>query len=569
MWTRNSRARSLCALSLTLTAAALTWPTQAAAQPKSCKDLTLDRSEVTISGVLGDADSFVGTFRVTAGKEKLKPVFLPAGDLKTKEAGGPVIGEGKIDVANPAEALPENEPREVRVSVKDVRFAGEYHGRLELAGGRCKIALTVVVAGAADLGLIGSGDDKAAKLHLVRCKGLACGPSDFARSLVSDLSRRDSVTVQVDNASQTPAQITDVQIALRGDPNERLLPSGAIVMSRKDFELGSQGVSSLPAIDIDRNRITPDHYTGAIYLTVAGAEKRTVLPFEVDMKDGPFWASIALLIALFVQFLVWLASRNKPRKEALRELRAVEKQVAREDEPLLDERLAAARQLVLNGELEAAKTAREAIARDAGRLKEARELEQEAIRKAGSVPAGIAALLRELRQAAGAGEDATANSKLNDVRREVGGLPEPVTVVTPTLGELYSSYQETLPKGGLLTMTTDSGPSAAGNIVAGLTAVVVFVRHHARGILGLIGASIASVRQKARNAVVLFSVYPLPWILRGLLVILFVFAGLKELYYDDDTFGAQVVLDYGALFLWGLSATAVNKALGKIIPGQE
>jgi hypothetical protein len=62
-------------------------------------------------------------------------------------------------------------------------------------------------------------------------------------------------------------------------------------------------------------------------------------------------------------------------------------------------------------------------------------------------------------------------------------------------------------------------------------------------------------------------IYILPQLLRIIFVVVFVFAGLKELYYSNATFGEDWVLDYGALFLWGIAATGVNAALGKVIPG--
>jgi len=72
---------------------------------------------------------------------------------------------------------------------------------------------------------------------------------------------------------------------------------------------------------------------------------------------------------------------------------------------------------------------------------------------------------------------------------------------------------------------------------------------------------------RTREAIVSLSIFVLPWLLRGLLVVFFVLAGLKELYLDNSTFGSDPMLNYSGLFLWGLTATGVNVALGKVIPG--
>lgn len=517
----------------------------AGAQAIHCKGVTVSSGKLEIGGVLSNAEDLEGALRVKATRAGRKPYFLPRGDLVSEASIVRRIGPGHVKITNLETTLPfdpkkgKGRWRTIPVAVKDVHFAGEYEGRLELGSGGCKVDLSVVVVGAAEISLVGTGE-KAVKLKFARCRYLTCGPDDFLAFLNSPASRRDQVEVQVDNASQAPAEVTAVQAALNSDAGEEIVPESAFTPPGTPFTLPPQHAQTLPPIGIDRGEIAPGHYTGAIYLTVAGAEKRIGLPFELDMKDGPFWAIVVLLAALLVQLGQMLATRTQPRKQELREVGAARKQALaklRGEAVLFEDRLSKAHEMALAGKLDDAKAASKAIEEDIPRVEAALELEAKALKKAPELPDGVKQPLVQFRAAIRSG-DGTANSHLTDLRTAVSRLEAGADTLAVASGA--PPGRRALRGRGM------RGGPGAGNGSAGL---------------------LASAWAKVPGAAGWVSIYVLPWLLRGVLVAAFLLTGLKELYFSNATFGAQEVVDYGGLFLWGLTAAGLNTVLGKIVPG--
>jgi hypothetical protein len=528
-----------------------------------CKGVTVSSGVLTLSGVLTSAEDLEGALRVKATRKGRKPYFLPRGDLVSEASVEHRIGPGHVKITNPEAPLPfdakkkKGRWRTIPVAVKDVHFAGEYKGRLELGSGGCKVDFNVIVAGAAEISLVGTGE-KAVKLKLARCRSFTCGPGDFVAGLNASSSRRDQVEVQVNNTSQAPAEVTAVQVALNSDSGEEVIPEAAFVSPTTPFTLSPQRAETMPAIGIERGDISPGHYTGAIYLTVAAAEKRVSLPFELDLKDGPFWALAALAAALLVQLAVALSKLVQPRKPALGEVSALRKKVRATlgaDAKLFERRLAETRALARDGKLAEAKAACAAIDVDVQCLRSAQFLEAKArALGGGKLPDGVVQKLDEMRAAAESGG--------KDMKAILGALKGAVEA-KPL--ERRGRFPEA--EGGIVekvaSVKTPFATVSAEPTSSTLDRGAQKLRDVARRISRLIKAEVT----KLGHAITWLSIYVLPWVLRGLLVAVFLFAGLKELYFGNSTFGAQPVVDYGGLLLWGLTAAAFNTVLGKIVPG--
>lgn len=221
-----------------------------------------------------------------------------------------------------------------------MRFVDDYRGEIRAATGGCTIPLIVSISGAADVSLVGTGD-KTLKLQAFNCRNFTCGLDDDLDLFSRSIARQDKFTAQVDNGSQSSARITGVQVGLSRGPGGEGVKGELVKSTKQEFELDPQSVSDLVPIEISRDNRS-GHYTRAIYLTVLGADKRVALPLELDVKVGPLYAILALLLALFVQFLIWFAGRSKARTEELREIRALRKKMQallREDRDLLEGRL--------------------------------------------------------------------------------------------------------------------------------------------------------------------------------------------------------------------------------------
>lgn len=483
-----------------------------------CKGVTVASGVLRIGGVLSDPESFKGALRVKATRKGRKPYFLPSGELVSTTSIERRIPPGSVEIANSTEKSLPFDPkkgkgrwRSIPVTVKDVRFRGEYKGGLELGSGGCKVEFLLTAAGGAEISLVGTGTasgPKAVKLKLVRCNSLTCGPGNIVEGLNASSSRKDAVGVQVDNTSQSPAVVTGVQVALNSEVGEEVVSEEAFTPEKQEFKRAAQRATTLPPIDIDRGKIGPGHYSGAIFLTVTGAEKRTVLPFELDVKDGPFLAILALFAAYIVHLcgaaVKYARARNsasskvtKTRKKAKVKLGA--------DAVLVEPRLDKADALAQGGNLSDAELESARVEEEIEQIEVAQGLEAAAVSGKEELPVAVVEKAGAFQAAVRKGEDSK----------------EPLDALEKEVEKKVKKNVEPAPK--------KKSPVATGIIWLG--------------------------------------VHVLPWFIRIVLVVAFLLAGLKELYFSNATFGAQPVADYTGLFLWGLSGAAFDILVGKFLPG--
>ena len=482
-----------------------------------CKGVAVSSRVLQIVGVLSDPESFRGTLRVKATRKGRKPYFLPSGELVTQHASiERRIPSGKVEITNPSGPLPfdpkkgKGRWRSIPVMVKDVRFGGDYKGGLELGSGGCKVEFLLTAVGGAEISLVGTGTasgPKAVKLKLVHCGVLTCSLG-FIDWLNTSSSQKNTVRVQIDNTSQSRAVVTGVQVALNSEVGEEVVSEEAFTPEKQSFKRAAQSATTLPPIDIDRGKIDPGHYSGAIFLTVAGAEKRTVLPFEVDVKDGPTLAIIVLFIAYLVHVIgaavKYARGRNsapskvsKTRKKAKVKLGA--------DAVLLEHRLDKADALAQGGNLSGAALESARVDEGIEQIEIAQGLEAAVVSGKNELPVEVAKKVGVFQAAIRKGED--SQKPLNELKEEVE--------------KKVKKNVEPAPK----------------------------------------------KKSLAATIIIWLGVHVLPWFLRIVLVVAFLLAGLKELYFSNATFGAQPAADYAGLFLWGLSGAAFDILVGKFLPG--
>lgn len=532
--------KGVAGLGFVLVAALAGFVSPAEAAPTRCDGFKIAPKTLHVDATLGLADTFIGSVRLTATKAGVSPFFLPAGDLIERSSPARRIDADQIEVTSPEGELSKGDSRDLKVTVKGVRFAGEYRGAVRAAGGGCRVPLVINVVGAVEVSLVGTGD--ALQLQAINCSGFTCGPDEALDLLGKDIARSDEFEPQVHNSSQSPARVTGVQVALTSSLGGAAIDEASVSPTSQEFTLEPR-VSKLEPIEIERDEIEPGHYTGAIYLTPIDADKRVTLPLELDVKSGPFYAILVLLTALLVQFLAWLAGRSKAQSEELRAIRSVRKKVRelpREDSDLLQGRLEAARELAMESRIDAAKEARAVIDVYIAMLAKARRLVDLVAKARGRpLPDEIAQPWGNLRQAVERGDTKAAEAAQTELLAGFGQLALERSEVA-----LDQAERRLL-----------EAPGAPADPHAAVTDAVdgEFLPRRAWRL--------------ARRAIVWTTVYVLPWIVRGLLVIAFVLAGLKELYLDNSTFGSDPVLNYTAMFLWGLTAAGANYALGKMIPG--
>jgi hypothetical protein len=553
----------LCLLGATLGVAgliALGSPGVASASTESCGDYTVDPSELQIDGRLGDADSFVGILRVTTAAADLKPELQPSGPLIGADTGA-TIAESRVKVENSADALKPNVPRRVTVTVGGARFADTYTGEIVLAGvAGCSVKLTVKAVGPAKLTLASTVTP-----NLVRCAQFTCGPGQKLDFLVSERSLRNSLAPLVKNDAQSAADVTNIKVALADDSGEATIPVDAIAPTETTATLPPQADTPLPPIAIDRDQLSPGHYSGSIYLTVTGEEQRVALPVTLNVKDGPFWAIVAVSLALLVQFCTILVLRNRPRGPALKDLRALRRRTNSlgNDAGLFDQRLDGVRDLIVAGDLDGAGSASKLIDADITRVKEARKLEETANAKVSPLPPEISTLLSEFRAAVREG-GTEANSKLTDLRVAVGKLPDERP--PKGLDAVFKSVRrgeeaaEVPRAASRLRVNNDAGAA----LVAALIWVLSWPVKLWHGLVRLVRA----VWRFLKYGFLWVTIVPMPWLV-GLGITVGLVVGALAQYYASATFGSERVIDYLRLFATVLAATVTTIVVDKFFMKED
>ncbi|GAB4424948.1 MAG: hypothetical protein OHK0015_04420 [Chloroflexi bacterium OHK40] len=530
------------ALLAALTLGALLLPSPARAQ-----SLTVDGADnpLAIRGTLdGETTAFSGNVRLIADVD-VDELQLLASELTREGDPTTIIDRSNVSIPT-GTTLRAGQPRDVRVTVANVRRPGTYTGELRFL--LPDQPLTSAIAVPLQLQVDARPDVQPAtpamSLRLMRCGWfLDCA---LGRLLLHPTATLDTWPLQLDNRTDQTVVVTNTNLVLVGEGSGLALGPGEILIS-VPRELAPRSTQAL-TMTVARAQIAPDRYKGHVDVVVERGASPARVTLEIAVREGPFWALVAICAGVVIGRLV--RGQQTPAVQLqfrqLERLNRARAQLGRvSDQELV--RLYGASLLALERAIAAGQESEEAIAARIAQAEAVAEylvslddIKQHLIRN------NYTSLLERLQpafQAAGKlavqGQIEAANAK----RQEI----EDALVADSAMGEGDDALVHSRTSGSRLAEAAEPAEQRPRRFdwLAQLLAA-------------LTGSPVAGLHWRY-------------WLLRPLLYLLLLgllmLVGLQTLYVNNGvTFGAAGLFDYLGLILWGLSADVAQRTLQDLQP---
>jgi len=523
----------------------------AQAAPQITTDL--EGKPFIIRGWLDDTKELSGSLRLTAREGDIKKVVFLRSDLK-RDGGDEVIQRHQV---TPGEInLAGDVPQDVQIKVTGISTPGQYKGQITLLipgqapSKAMTIPLVVIARGRPDLKPL---PDSKLNLNLVNC---AWGPDCvLAKLLLPASAFVNGRDLKFDNATKDEVNVLSAEPVVFGEKTGYQLDAKGLAFPKTPVTLPANQVVSLQ-LGLDRSLLPPDHYTGSVYLTLDGQDKRQQIEMDLNVRKGPLLPAIFLLVGILLGRLVkYMQGPGKAKVEGLTAINRVEVKVQHEADPddqaILGLMFEEARQTVYRGEADKVQPVLDKIKERLEKLKGLRAAER-SLRDKEQDPDAAKALAKiaEARRCISDGNDDQAKALLEDVQRTLAQLQESALMGPggqPDKGITRAKEQveATL---GLITQPAFSLPPGQVSTWG------------KRGRSLLVKLSGLSDEWFAEATL---------WIARPLLYFALLFAllwlGMESLYVDKGvSFGAQPLLDYFTVIFWGLSSDVASRTLGNL-----
>ena len=511
-----------------------------------------------IRGWVADDNSFVGNVRVTlrgiaADSKPVKLSILPS-DLKRTQ-GAEIIGRQQVAVGGITELSPEL-PTTIPVKVSGIKEYGEYKGKLELllAGQPRERAETIDFTVIAELkpsltALTGSDSVKA---NVVDCNSNCW----LARLLLPASNFQDVYEVSFEKPVAARVDITDKALVVRGDKTQFQLtdahltfPLPALSSAPPPAQPGQVSVGNQPQsssekrfitvpVTLSRSTLPPDHYSGAIYLSVAGQAANVKVPVDLNVRVGPLLPLLFLIGGILLgKLFKYMQEKGNPQADALVSLNRIRfrlQSAHADDRALIEPMLAQANTFINENHIDQATPLIKLIESRLETLNELRTIEA---RLAGKQHPKVQEVIDHIRQA-----------------RELIALQEDAKVKTHTdaisaaLVELATTMMgsDNKPDPDILEATerakTAEAQTNRAAFAAPAPAAPTKMDRIRNGLAWLTGMS-----DEVRAGATLWLLRPSLWLL---LLVALIALGMKSLYVDNPVFGASS-FDYLSLVFLG------------------
>jgi hypothetical protein len=340
---------------------------------------------------------------------------------------------------------------------------------------------------------------------------------------------------------RVPVTITTARLTATGEKNHKSVrTSTSSKRSTEDVHLGitwrrvpGTEVIEVP-VEAHTNRFTPDRYAGTLRLSLENGQTPVPIPVDIAVKDGPLNAALAFVFGVVLAAIVRAAKRHNERSDLETEIEKV-RQRANSVIPLDAARVAPALD-------------RAAAAVRAGRLAEAREIAL-AVEKRVEVLRATRAIentfpdppwperLEKVRDLVSAELDEQATAALAQIKKELGQLPGAAKEETEALIDNASRLSALAAGHMLRAQRLGFQPRRTVRLLAwlgGLDNITVAMSRHVTRI-----ASRAAVFASTIGSVL--------------------FVALMTHYFKgSDTFGADMLWDYGALIAAGFTGAVTG-----------
>lgn len=523
-------------------------------------------SKITIKGFTGDDASFNGDVRVTlrnANQTTPKLLLLPSHLQRTD--GGAQINRGQVQVGEGI-TLSADVPTTIPIKITGVKAPGEYKGKLELllAGQARNTAKTVelIVLANVRTTLTALANADRLKTNLVNCDR----PCWLATWLLPGSTQKD-YEIKFEKPIGASQPVLEITTDVKGEQNGFQWKSDHFQFGQPTVPAssasppsnGQAGSTNGPAdkrflvfpVTLSHADLPADHYTGSIYLSLDADTPVIKLPVDVNVRVAPLWPLLFLFIGILLGKLIkYMQEKGGPKADALVVFNRVEaryRKLAPADQKLIESQMESARRLMNDDSPAEAITLSKSIDARITALESLREI---ATRLAGKEQhpkvAEVLVKLNEARELIRQSQDNEMNVLLDDIRKRLLSLST----------TLMSS--ENLPDPAVKEAAEAAKNATIAGPVTGETPAPKKIPVHQRVTRFL--AEFSGVVDDLEPETARWVLQPLLWVV---LVLSLVALGLKSLYIDNPTFGANAA-DYASLIFWGMSSDVASRAIGSL-----
>lgn len=277
--------------------------------------LTVDPADtpLVITGLLdGQTTTFHGNVRLTVtGGDVNELQFLPS-DLQHASDVSVIIDRSNITIPS-GTSLSDGQPRDVPVTVNNVVRPGDYAGEMKfLLPGQTEVQALVIPL---ELHIGARPKVQPVKdnltIQVVRCQYLlSCAMTAW---LLPDSMTREDWIVQLDNQTLTPVKLAGATVVMQGDRASNAVRADAIDVELPPL-LPANQVESVGLV-IHSRSLPPDHYQGVLRFKLADADEPVLVNVNLDVRDGPFWALVAIVAGIIVGRLARSMESPKTQKQ--------------------------------------------------------------------------------------------------------------------------------------------------------------------------------------------------------------------------------------------------------------
>jgi hypothetical protein len=520
--------------------------------------LTVDPADspLQIHGVLGgQTNSFAGTLRLTVNGGDADQLQFLASDLHHVTLADTLIDRSQVAVP-PNITLRDGQPNDIRVTIHNITSPGTYTGTLQflLPGQPLTQALAIPLQLSIHLQPRVAPVLTTQAFQVARCDwSLDCW---LANLVLPGSATHDRWQIQLDNQGQESAVVTSAQAVMQGQQTAQGVTVHQVQIAPLP-ELPANAISTFP-VSITRNALLPDHYAGTLRFTIDGLAEPVIINSTLDVRNGPLWALLAILLGIVVGRLARdmesaIAQKQVKLLPRWYELRARLDFIKNEPaHAALNQELQGARAKIESSE-DTAEVATQFLANLDTKLAFLLDL-QNVEEKLASLPPNaqeaLLPILNQSRAALLAGQMEEAEQKRKNLIAAMHDAQSRIQNDTMMgMGDELKKAWDSLT--GLLSGST--GPSLKQSREALSAATERQTNRWRRFLAGLSGLQLVTASTRFWFFRPLLSV---------LLLVVLTLLGLQTLYVNAGaTFGVGGIYDYLGLLLWGITADIAQRTL--------
>ncbi len=531
-------------------------PTSSLAQTAVKIEVDPNDSPLTISGMIGEANAFTGSLRLTAeGGDVDSFLFLPSKLIR--QGGDEEIDRSNVILVGDM-VLKAGIPKDFQVTVNGVMEPGTYEGVIEIRTPdqprNNALMINLQVVAKTKPVLTPQTGTSPLQLKLVNCSGgVDCW---LAGLLLPDSALTDERMLQFQNATGIDVVVTDWDVVANGENTGFQLNKTQLALPKGPQSMPFRQISSLP-LTLHRDEMPSDHYTGALYLSLEGGDDLLSLPVDIYVRSGPLRPLIWLLGGVLLgRLFKYMQERGRPQSEALKSVNELTVRVHSapdEDQAILMSMVKELRGQVYKQKLENIQAQIKVIEGRMEALAQLRKIES-ALKDKAQHPVVKEALgkVNVARQLIAEGKDEQAKTSI----QEAQGLL--VKVKSSLMGEGKPSQDVAEAEEMSREAALATGRAAEGFVIA--PSGPAWLEWLKDALIQISGLS-----EQIRAEATLWLVSPLLYfaLLFGL-----TFVGLSTLYVEGGlAFGSNPLADYTGLVIWGLSADVASRSLSNLRGG--